>query len=67
MQDLLLDLAIRVEELQKTCIDLAARPIPTIPTTPVEPVAPREVDLEECLLRLKSLGATVTIQIGGSV
>jgi hypothetical protein len=64
VQDLLLDLAVRVEELQKTCAVLAARPAIA---TPAEPAAPPETGLEECLLRLRSLGAAVTIQIGGSV
>lgn len=59
VQDLLIDLAIRVEDLQKTCAALTAAS-----TSTPHPIVTTEASLEDCLKRLKSLGAAVTIQIG---
>ena len=64
VQDLLIDLAIRVEDLQKTCAVLAARPEVVANPNPHPITVKAETSLEDCLTRLKSLGATVTIQIG---
>lgn len=64
VQDLLIDLAIRVEDLQKTCAALNERVEVTSNPNPL--VVKTEASIEDCLTRLKSLGATVTIQIGST-